>query len=49
MFEARDEKQPGFAREVRLKSDGRGHFMLDAAVNDCAATFMADTGATQSR
>ena len=46
MFEAREEKRPGFAREVRLKSDGRGHFMLDAAVNDREATFMADTGAT---
>jgi aspartyl protease family protein len=46
MFEARDEARPGFAREVRLKSDGRGHFMLDAAVNDRSASFMADTGAT---
>ena len=45
MFEAREAKRPGFTREVRLKSDGRGHFMLDAAVNDRAATFMADTGA----
>jgi aspartyl protease family protein len=46
MFEAREAKRPAFAREVRLRSDGRGHFMLDAAVNDRSATFMADTGAT---
>ncbi len=37
---------PGFAREVRLKADPRGHFILDAAVNDRQASFMADTGAT---
>ena len=36
----------GFAREVRLKADPRGHFMFDAAINDRPATFMADTGAT---
>lgn len=36
----------GFAREVRLKADGRGHFVFDAAVNDRSASFMADTGAT---
>lgn len=46
MLEARDAKRPGFAREVRLKADGRGHFVLDASVNDRAASFMADTGAT---
>jgi aspartyl protease family protein len=46
MFEAREAKRPSFAREVRLKSDGRGHFMLEAAVNDREAMFMADTGAT---
>jgi aspartyl protease family protein len=37
---------PGFAREVRLKADARGHFMFDAAINDRPASFMADTGAT---
>ena len=36
----------GFAREVRLKADPRGHFILDAAINDRPASFMADTGAT---
>lgn len=36
----------GFAREVRLKADTRGHFFLEAAINDRPATFMADTGAT---
>jgi aspartyl protease family protein len=35
-----------FAREVRLKADPRGHFILDAAINDRPASFMADTGAT---
>jgi len=39
-------KAPGFAREVRLKADARGHFVLDAAINDRPATVMADTGAT---
>jgi aspartyl protease family protein len=39
-------KSPGFAREVRLKADPRGHFVFEAAVNDRPATFMADTGAT---
>jgi aspartyl protease family protein len=37
---------PSFAREVRLKADPRGHFILDAAINDRPASFMADTGAT---
>ena len=37
---------PGFAREVRLKADQRGHFILDAAINDRPASFIADTGAT---
>lgn len=46
MFEARDEARPGFAREVRLKGDGRGHFVFDVSVNDRDATVMADTGAT---
>jgi aspartyl protease family protein len=36
----------GFAREVRLKADPRGHFVFEAAINDRPATFMADTGAT---
>lgn len=36
----------GFAGEVRLKADPRGHFVFAAAVNDRLATFMADTGAT---
>ena len=39
-------KSPGFAREVRLKADPRGHFVFEAAINDRPATFMADTGAT---
>jgi aspartyl protease family protein len=39
-------KSPGFAREVRLKADARGHFTFDAAINDRPASFMADTGAT---
>jgi aspartyl protease family protein len=38
--------QSSFAREVRLKADPRGHFILDAAINDRPASFMADTGAT---
>ena len=36
----------GFAREVRLKADPRGHFIFEAAINDRPASFMADTGAT---
>ena len=44
---ARSESKPaGFAREVRLQADPRGHFIFDASVNDRQATFMADTGAT---
>ena len=39
-------KAPGFAREIRLKADPRGHFVFEAAINDRPATFMADTGAT---
>lgn len=39
-------KSTGYAGEVRLKADARGHFVFDAAVNDRPATFMADTGAT---
>jgi aspartyl protease family protein len=36
----------GFAGEVRLKADSRGHFVFEADVNGRKATFMADTGAT---
>jgi aspartyl protease family protein len=36
----------GFAREVRLRGDARGHFVFDADVNGRTASFMADTGAT---
>jgi aspartyl protease family protein len=36
----------GFAREVRLRADDRGHFVFDAAVNERPVTLMADTGAT---
>jgi aspartyl protease family protein len=39
-------KSSGFAREVRLKADPRGHFFVEAAVNDRPASFVADTGAT---
>jgi aspartyl protease family protein len=42
----RQAKSQGFAGEVRLRADARGHFVFDAAVNDRPATFMADTGAT---
>ena len=50
----RDEDRPaaasaglsGFAREVRLKADDRGHFIFAAAVNERSVTLMADTGAT---
>jgi aspartyl protease family protein len=47
-FVARQESatQSSFSREVRLKADPRGHFILDAAINDRPASFMADTGAT---
>ena len=44
--EESETKPEGFAREVRLKADPRGHFMFDADVNGRPATFMADTGAT---
>ena len=37
---------PGFAREVRLKADARGHFVFDASINDRPVILMADTGAT---
>jgi aspartyl protease family protein len=39
-------KPQGFAGEVRLNADTRGHFVIDAAVNDRPASFVADTGAT---
>ena len=38
--------EKGFAGEVRLRADERGHFVFDAEVNGRRATFMADTGAT---
>jgi len=41
-----EQAHDGFAREVRLKADERGHFVLEADVNGRKATFMADTGAT---
>ena len=44
--EESETKPEGFAREVRLKADPRGHFVFDADVNGRPATFMADTGAT---
>ena len=40
------EPQSVFPSEVRLKSDARGHFVVQAYVNDRKATFMVDTGAT---
>jgi aspartyl protease family protein len=39
-------KPQGFAGEVRLTADARGHFVIDAAVNGRPASFLADTGAT---
>ena len=39
-------KSVGFAREVRLKADARGHFVFDASINDRPVILMADTGAT---
>jgi aspartyl protease family protein len=39
-------KPQSSAREVRLNADARGHFVIDAAVNDRPASFVADTGAT---
>jgi len=36
----------GFDREVRVDADARGHFVVEAAINDRPATMMADTGAT---
>jgi len=40
------ERRSGFSGEVRLKGDGRGHFVFEGAVNGRPITFMADTGAT---
>jgi clan AA aspartic protease (TIGR02281 family) len=37
---------PKLCLEVRLKADARGHFVLDAAINDRPTTITADTGAT---
>jgi aspartyl protease family protein len=36
----------GFDREVRLKADERGHFVLNATINRRPVTLLADTGAT---
>jgi aspartyl protease family protein len=36
----------GFDRKVRVDADARGHFMVEAAINDRPVTMMADTGAT---
>jgi aspartyl protease family protein len=41
-----DTSRPGFAREVRLRADRRGHFLVEASINGRPAKFMADTGAT---
>jgi aspartyl protease family protein len=41
-----EDKDEGFTREVRLRSDANGHFVFKAAVNERLATFVADTGAT---
>jgi aspartyl protease family protein len=46
LAESKPDRQQGFAGEVRLKADPRGHFVFDADVNGRKATFMADTGAT---
>jgi aspartyl protease family protein len=43
---AQEDTPSSFGGEVRLKADGRGHFVFDAAVNDRPLTFMADGGAT---
>jgi len=40
------ETHGGFAREVRLAADDRGHFVVDATINERPVTLMADTGAT---
>ena len=44
--EAKRAAPQGFAGEVRLKADARGHFMFPAEVNGRAPDFIADTGAT---
>lgn len=36
----------GFDRQVRLAADARGHFVVEAAINERPVTMMADTGAT---
>jgi aspartyl protease family protein len=36
----------GFDREVRVGADARGHFVVEAAIDDRPVTMMADTGAT---
>jgi aspartyl protease family protein len=40
------ETHGGFAREVRLAADDRGHFVVDATINERPVTLMADTGTT---
>ncbi len=46
MSTAAVETHGGFAREVRLAADERGHFAVDATINERPVTLMADTGAT---
>lgn len=36
----------GWERVVRLKADGRGHFQVEAHINDRPVALVADTGAT---
>jgi aspartyl protease family protein len=35
-----------FSREVRVRADEQGHFVVEAAINGRPITLMADTGAT---
>lgn len=39
-------KEPGFAGEVHLRADRRGHFIFEGNVDGRSVTFMADTGAS---
>jgi aspartyl protease family protein len=41
-----EDRDEGFTREVRLRSDANGHFVFKVAVNERLATLVADTGAT---
>lgn len=43
---SREKPAAAFSGEVRLKSDRRGHFVFEGAVDDRHVTFMADTGAS---